>query len=502
MNVANLIPNLGGGPGLATLGGDQGAANASGIFGAMLASELTNAMGGQEQSTIMQMLPADIDKQPEELTNLLAMLEQMLANMQQPPLPFQLPTDNQTQQQVAVVDAQVSQMMKDVSTADMNSSMASLPIMAAVAGQKQTAVDPFLQQLANVLQNPDEDKLVQAKQGLATTFMQQGMSQDEASQMVQLLSSLGQTGKETELPEVTQARQQVTQLLESMGIDLNKAEKTNTGKQTANIVFNAKNPLAGQRGFQVNHLNSQGLRQQPTAHQVNAALATYQLKPVAQMASLDTTVDKHLLNGQQPIAGEALTDTAEPVTVATIAPAVSTSQNQSAALGQSAAPAGSQYVVREQHVATDVSNMFVKQLKMTNVNGVSEARLILHPQSLGQVNVKIISSSQGITAHFAADTVNGKELLDNQLPQLRAALTQMGLQVDRLEVSQQQQTQQPQFGFQQQREQNRGQQENQQQRNRGDEEQAEFSLEALTDESSTNVASWLRASKANVEYSA
>lgn len=83
-----------------------------------------------------------------------------------------------------------------------------------------------------------------------------------------------------------------------------------------------------------------------------------------------------------------------------------------------------------------------------------------------------------ITAHFSAETTAGKELLDNQLPQLRAALTQQGLQVDRLEVNQQQQA--GSLPFQQQQRERQQQQNNEnQQSDRQD--KAEFSLDALVE---------------------
>ncbi|MCK9911058.1 hypothetical protein MXD81_18055, partial [Microbacteriaceae bacterium K1510] len=87
-------------------------------------------------------------------------------------------------------------------------------------------------------------------------------------------------------------------------------------------------------------------------------------------------------------------------------------------------------------------------------------------------------------------------------PQLRAALVQQGLQVDRLEVSQQ--SQQPQLAYQQQREQARQQHGgNQPQKQQAKEEQPEFSIESLVDraEPLATVISRLRM-RGNVEYSA
>lgn len=148
--------------------------------------------------------------------------------------------------------------------------------------------------------------------------------------------------------------------------------------------------------------------------------------------------------------------------------------------------------VPAQHVAANqlpeqVTQIFVKQMNLTQVNGIHTAKLILNPQSLGQVDVTITSNNGVITAHFAAETRAGKEMLDNQLAQLRAALGQQGLQVERLEVTQQQQADS--FNFQQQREQAKQQQQQPEQKQQ--DEQAEFLLDALVDESE-NVSQWNR----------
>lgn len=70
-----------------------------------------------------------------------------------------------------------------------------------------------------------------------------------------------------------------------------------------------------------------------------------------------------------------------------------------------------------------------------NHNGVSQARLSLYPENLGQVDVRISSHNGVLTAHLVADTWIAKELLDGQLDQLRQALQNQGLQVNKLEVS-------------------------------------------------------------------
>ncbi|XEC97112.1 flagellar hook-length control protein FliK [Paenibacillus tarimensis] len=89
-----------------------------------------------------------------------------------------------------------------------------------------------------------------------------------------------------------------------------------------------------------------------------------------------------------------------------------------------------------QEFAETMGNLFVKQLKLSNVNGISEAKLSLFPEQLGQVDVRITVHNGQVTALFMTESGLAKEMLDNQIAQLRSALQQQGLQVDKLEVAQ------------------------------------------------------------------
>lgn len=148
------------------------------------------------------------------------------------------------------------------------------------------------------------------------------------------------------------------------------------------------------------------------------------------------------------------------------------------------------YPVPADQFPEQVTRIFVKQLNLTQTNGLHQAKLVLNPQSLGQVNVTITSRNGVITAQFTAETQAGRELLDNQMLHLRTALTQNGLQVDRLEVTQQQASDN--LNFQQQREQAKQQQEQQPQQREQQDEQREFVLESLVDDDETAASLWNR----------
>jgi flagellar hook-length control protein FliK len=75
-------------------------------------------------------------------------------------------------------------------------------------------------------------------------------------------------------------------------------------------------------------------------------------------------------------------------------------------------------------------------LKLSTFGNMSEAKISLTPEHLGHVDIRITTGQGQIVAHFAAETIAAREMIENQLPQLRASLTQQGLQVDKITVSQ------------------------------------------------------------------
>ncbi|HEY0828383.1 MAG TPA: flagellar hook-length control protein FliK [Bacilli bacterium] len=84
----------------------------------------------------------------------------------------------------------------------------------------------------------------------------------------------------------------------------------------------------------------------------------------------------------------------------------------------------------------EMSQFIMKGLKMTSVDGFSEARITLIPENLGKVDVRITMHNGQMVAQFMTESLFGKEILDSQMSQLRAALSSQGIQVDKLEVTQ------------------------------------------------------------------
>ncbi|MCQ6557916.1 flagellar hook-length control protein FliK [Paenibacillus mendelii] len=96
------------------------------------------------------------------------------------------------------------------------------------------------------------------------------------------------------------------------------------------------------------------------------------------------------------------------------------------------------HAVPVQQFAETMESLVVKQLQVSSANGISEARISLYPERLGQVDVRITVHNGQLTAMFLTDTASARDMLENQMTQLRSALQAQGLQVDKLEVSQNQ----------------------------------------------------------------
>lgn len=90
-----------------------------------------------------------------------------------------------------------------------------------------------------------------------------------------------------------------------------------------------------------------------------------------------------------------------------------------------------------QQFAETMANLMVNKFEVKTAVGMSEARLTLTPEHLGQVDVRISMHNGQLTALFLTDSSAAKEMLDNQLALLRANLQSQGLNVEKLEVSQQ-----------------------------------------------------------------
>ncbi|MDF2725045.1 MAG: hypothetical protein K0Q59_4720 [Paenibacillus sp.] len=133
-----------------------------------------------------------------------------------------------------------------------------------------------------------------------------------------------------------------------------------------------------------------------------------------------------------PAVGETVRDS-EPVGEAGNANPLQLNQlfRDSAAPQQPVQP--KEQFVHADRFADEMAQLF-RNMKVHTANGLSEVRIMLQPEHLGHVDVKVSMQNGQIIAQFMADSVHGKEMLESQLSQLRSVLQSQGLQVDRLEV--------------------------------------------------------------------
>ncbi|MEF2965210.1 flagellar hook-length control protein FliK [Paenibacillus sp. M1] len=84
----------------------------------------------------------------------------------------------------------------------------------------------------------------------------------------------------------------------------------------------------------------------------------------------------------------------------------------------------------------EMGRFIVSKLDIVKAGGTSEARISLYPEHLGQVDVRITLQNGHMIAQFMTEHAFAKESLEAQMAQLRQALQAQGLQVGKLEVTQ------------------------------------------------------------------
>jgi len=99
-------------------------------------------------------------------------------------------------------------------------------------------------------------------------------------------------------------------------------------------------------------------------------------------------------------------------------------------------PAVTSAFVLADEFADTMKGLIVQRFNVTQLNGLTEARLSLTPEHLGHVDVKISMQNGVLTAMFQTETAMAKDALENQMLQLRASLAAQGITVEKIEVAQ------------------------------------------------------------------
>ena len=134
---------------------------------------------------------------------------------------------------------------------------------------------------------------------------------------------------------------------------------------------------------------------------------------------------------QPAVQQELTTDTSM-----TTNPMMSLTDLQKAQLAATPLEKSSAPTMNAANFSEEMTEHVLKNMKITLAGGISEAKISLFPKNLGHIDVRLTMHDGQLVAHFAAETLAGKQMLESQLPQLRQALQTQGLQVEKLEVTQ------------------------------------------------------------------
>ncbi len=86
-------------------------------------------------------------------------------------------------------------------------------------------------------------------------------------------------------------------------------------------------------------------------------------------------------------------------------------------------------------VAKENLGSLVKTASFLLKNGRQEARIALHPDSLGHLKIRITMEQQQVTVRVMAETGAAKELIEHNLHQLKADFQQQGLEIAKFDVT-------------------------------------------------------------------
>lgn len=117
------------------------------------------------------------------------------------------------------------------------------------------------------------------------------------------------------------------------------------------------------------------------------------------------------------------------------APMITTAGQLSVQTQGTVPSAPAQPVVHVRQFAKEMTEFVVQKLDIVKHTGLSEATIMLRPEHLGQLEVKLTMQNGHLVAQFMTEHSGAKDLLEQQMSQLRASLQSQGIQVDKVEVT-------------------------------------------------------------------
>jgi flagellar hook-length control protein FliK len=85
--------------------------------------------------------------------------------------------------------------------------------------------------------------------------------------------------------------------------------------------------------------------------------------------------------------------------------------------------------------AMDLIEQINSQIRAVIDNETQSLAMQLHPESLGRMNVELVSRGGQITAQFEAENASVRAALEGHIAELRQSLEQRGLKVENVEVT-------------------------------------------------------------------
>ncbi|MDN4494246.1 flagellar hook-length control protein FliK [Ureibacillus aquaedulcis] len=86
-------------------------------------------------------------------------------------------------------------------------------------------------------------------------------------------------------------------------------------------------------------------------------------------------------------------------------------------------------------LAKEIQNL-LNRSQISNTPGTTKLLLKLYPENLGSIRIEIMQQDGVLSARLLTTTAMGKELLDNQLHQLKNAFANANIQMDRIDITQ------------------------------------------------------------------
>lgn len=86
-------------------------------------------------------------------------------------------------------------------------------------------------------------------------------------------------------------------------------------------------------------------------------------------------------------------------------------------------------------LAKEIQNL-LNRSQISNTPGMTKLLLKLYPENLGSIRIEIMQQDGVLSARLLTSTAMGKELLDNQLHQLKTAFATANIQMDRIDIAQ------------------------------------------------------------------